>query len=214
MKFGKRYSNITVFMAMLHGVIIGIAAIAVVGIIFVGAEGNRTVDKIENEIPASGPAEDKENDTSANKTTGSLALYAKQHGAFTTSVSAATFIAEDPSLSTAAIIQSDGQYFVWSAVGLSEVEIEGILEEGTYKKEFSINPTSCDMVHTTNLWEVLEADDIAKIKQLASKNDDEKAKELARHIDTITAFTNDLKVIRLHLLSKYANTNDCVKISF
>lgn len=59
MKFGKRYSNITVFMAMLHGVIIGIAAIAVVGIIFVGAEGNRTVDKIENEIPASGPAEDK-----------------------------------------------------------------------------------------------------------------------------------------------------------
>lgn len=201
-------------MAMLHGVIIGIAAIAVVGIIFVGAEGNRTVDKIENEIPASGPAEDKENDTSANKTTGSLALYAKQHGAFTTSVSAATFIAEDPSLSTAAIIQSDGQYFVWSAVGLSEVEIEGILEEGTYKKEFSINPTSCDMVHTTNLWEVLEADDIAKIKQLASKNDDEKAKELARHIDTITAFTNDLKVIRLHLLSKYANTNDCVKISF
>lgn len=129
-------------------------------------------------------------------------------------MSAATFIAEDPSLSTAAIIQSDGQYFVWSAVGLSEVEIEGILEEGTYKKEFSINPTSCDMVHTTNLWEVLEADDIAKIKQLASKNDDEKAKELARHIDTITAFTNDLKVIRLHLLSKYANTNDCVKISF
>lgn len=201
-------------MAMLHGVIIGIAAIAVVGIIFVGAEGKRTVDKIENEIPASGPAEDKENGTPADLKGESLSLYAKQHGAFTTSASAATFIAADTSLSTAAIIHSNGQYFVWSAVGLSEAEIEGILEADTYKKEFSVSPASCDLIHTTNLWEVLEADDIAKIKQLTSTNDDEKAKELAQHIDTITAFTNDLKVIRLHLLSKYANTSDCVKISF
>lgn len=214
MKFGKRYSNITVFMAMLHGVIIGIAAIAVVGIIFVGAEGNRTVDQIENEIPASGPDENQEKETPTTGTAESLPLFAKQHGAFTTSASAATFIAADPSLSTAAIIQSDGQYFVWSAVGLAEAEIEGILEDDTYKKEFSISPASCEIINPAQLWEVLQADDIAKIKQMATTNDEEKTKELARHIDTITAFTNDLKVIRLHLLSKFANTNDCVKISF
>lgn len=214
MKFGKRYSNLTVFMAMLHGVIIGIAAIAVVGIIFVGAEGNRAVDKIENEIPASGSVDGKKDDTAGDNSQDSLKLFAKQHGAFTTSASAATFIAADPSLATAAIIQSGEQYFVWSAVGVSEAEIEKTLEADTYKKEFSISPASCEVIRTTQLWEILEAEDVAKIKQIIAATDDEKSKELSRHIDTITAFTSDLKVIRLHLLSKYASSNDCVKISF
>ena len=42
MKFGKRYSNITVFMAMLQGVVIGIAAIAVIGFVLASAEGKES----------------------------------------------------------------------------------------------------------------------------------------------------------------------------
>ena len=36
MKFGKRYSKGTVFMAMLHGVVIGVAAVAVIGLLLMG----------------------------------------------------------------------------------------------------------------------------------------------------------------------------------
>ena len=39
MKFGKRYSKVTVFMAMIHGVIIGIAAVALIGLLLMGMKG-------------------------------------------------------------------------------------------------------------------------------------------------------------------------------
>ena len=45
MKFGKRYSKVTVFMAMLHGVIIGVAAVALIGIILIGTNGKNAVEK-------------------------------------------------------------------------------------------------------------------------------------------------------------------------
>ncbi len=40
MNFKKKYSKVTVAMAMLHGVLIGIAAVAIVGFIIVGTNGN------------------------------------------------------------------------------------------------------------------------------------------------------------------------------
>lgn len=213
MKFGKRYSNITVFMAMLHGVLIGVAAIVIVGIFLVGAEGKDTIKGIENEIPTSGPI-DKNEGAVGKESPGALTLYAKQHGAFTTSAAAATFIAEDPSLSTAAIMQVDGQFFVWSAVGLAETEIEEILEADTYKKQFSAEPIACEVVQTDQLWTILKLNDLEKMKKFVSENKDKKQNPLAKQMDTITAFTDDLKVIRLHLLSNYVNVHDCVKISF
>ena len=39
MKFGKRYSKVTVFMAMLHGVLIGVAAVALIGLLLAGTKG-------------------------------------------------------------------------------------------------------------------------------------------------------------------------------
>lgn len=202
----------TVLMAMLHGVIIGVAAIVVVGLFLANAEGKRPIEQIEEEIPASGPV-GKEADK-GEEGPGGLTLYAKQHGAFTTSDAAATFIKENPSLSTAAVMQVDSQYFVWSAVGQTEAEIEAILEEGTYKKAFSVAPIACEAIQSEQLWEVLKINDIAKIKNSLSGKDDEKGRALAKKIDTITAFTNDLTVIRLHLLSNYASESGCVKIAF
>ncbi len=57
MKFGKRYSKGTVFMAMLHGVLIGVAAVVVIGLLLVvGAEGKDDGKTSGKELPASGPA--------------------------------------------------------------------------------------------------------------------------------------------------------------
>lgn len=213
MKFGKRYSKVTVFMAMLHGVIIGVAAVAVIGFILVGTGGKNTVDKVVEEIPASGPASTEAGGTKANGAE-PLKLFAKQHGMFTTPAAAAKFMTEDPSLATAAIIQSGEQYFVWSAVGLTEAEISEGDEEGTFSKKFVADASMCEVVNAKKLQSVFAATELAKIKSSDSEKGDEKTEDLERNIASITAFTDDLRVIRLHLLSHYSYTKDCVKISF
>lgn len=214
MKFGKKYSNFTVLMAMLHGVVIGVVALVIVGVFLMGAEGKRPIDKIENEIPASGPEQNEENEAGDEVASDAVTFYAKQHGAFTTSEAAATFIEENPSLSTAAVMQVKDQYFVWSAVGRTEAEIEAILEEGTYKKAFSASSASCETVKTDQLWQILNLNEPSKIKNSIAENEGEKEQVLTKKIDAITAFTNDMKVIRLHLISSFSNETGCVKISF
>lgn len=214
MKFGKRYSNVTVFMAVIHGIVLGVLAIIIVGLFLLGAEGRGAISKIEKEVPVSGQESGKEQGAEEQKGLGKLTLYAKQHGAFTTSAAAATFIAENPSLSTAAIVPAADQYFVWSAVGRTEAEIESILVADTYKKTFSAEPIACEVVQVEQLWQVFNLDEVAKIKNSVLQNDDEKAQALVKQIDAITAFTDDLKVIRLHLLANYAQADGCVKISF
>lgn len=198
-------------MAMAHGVIIGVVAIIVVGMIFVGAEGKRPVNEIEKEIPTTGPQQEQRNQEEKNE---QLTLYAKQHGAFTNSASAATFIAEDSSLSTAAIIQVDAQFFVWSAVEKTEAGIEAKLDDKSFKKEFTIARNSCHPQLAESLWEIFKEDDMAKIKISNAENDDEKMEEFNKKMETITAFTKDLSVIRLHVLANYVNEEDCVKITF
>jgi gas vesicle protein len=214
MKFGKRYSKVTVFMAMLHGVLIGVAAVAVIGLLLVGTKGkdNNTTDK---EVPASGPAPVENSAQPAEKP---LQLYAKQHGAFSSAESATSFIAEDPSLSKAAVIQSNNKYLVWTAVGLTEEEIIPNESEGTFRKAFTADTLACGAIGAGKLRQVLTETDMAKIKNLdegkGKGKEDAKTKEFYKNITTITAFTKDLQIMRLHLISDYSNTGKCVKISF
>lgn len=213
MKFGKRYSNITVFMAMLHGIIIGVAAIAIVGFILVGANG-KGKESNGKEVPASGPASAEKETPQPTSEIEPIQLYAKQHGVFSSSASAATFIAADPSLSTAAIIQADNQYFVWSAVGLSESEIISSEDEGSFKKAFNANTSSCQVVDAQKMRDVLIAQNLTEIQNSESDEKDAQAGDFSRNIASITAFTKDLQVIRLHLLSHYSYQKECIKISF
>ena len=201
-------------MAMVHGVIIGVAAIAIIGFIILGANGKKVGEKPTPEVPATGPPANEEGAGPQESQDGSLKLIARQHGAFSSSASAATFMEADPSLTTAAIIQVAEQYYVWSAVGLTEAEIMDSDSEDTFRKEFSVTSAACDVAGAEKLGDVLLIEDIAKIKSLESEKDNEKAAEFTRDVVAITSFTNDLRVIRLHLLSHYSTKKDCVKISF
>lgn len=213
MKFGKRYTRKTVFMAMINGVLIGIAAIALIGIIIYGANGNKALNSADKEVPATGPPPEAAV-TPSDVPVDALKLFAVQHGAFSSSASAATFIAADPFLSTAAIIKVGDQYFVWSAVGLTEAEIAASDSEETFEKQFNANPAACEVVGAKMLREVLATDDLAKIKSLETENDGDEVAEFNRHIVDITSFTSDLKVIRLHLLAHYSTTVGCIEITF
>ncbi|HJF32820.1 MAG TPA: hypothetical protein K8V56_13740 [Sporosarcina psychrophila] len=216
MKFGKRYSKVTVFMAMLHGVLIGVAAVAVIGLILVGTKGKDESATISGkELPAAGPAPVENSAQPAEKP---LQLFAKQHGAFSSSESAALFIAEDPALAKAAVIQANDTYFVWTAVGLTEGEIDSSESEGTYRKAIIVDTSACGAIGAGKLRHALTQTEIAKINYLDEDKkegkEDEKTKEFNKNITAITAFTKDLRIVRLHLLSHYSHTENCVKITF
>ncbi len=61
-KFGRNFKKGTYVMAIIQGIIIGIAAVAVVGFIIVGANGKLGNEPKKTEIPTAGPAasEDEE----------------------------------------------------------------------------------------------------------------------------------------------------------
>ncbi|KAA0965353.1 hypothetical protein FQ087_03325 [Sporosarcina sp. ANT_H38] len=215
MKFGKRYSKITVFMAMLHGVLIGVAAVAVIGLILGGTTGKDEGNISGKELPASGPAPVE---NSAKPDEEPLALFAKQHGAFSSSESATLFIAEDPTLSKAAVIKVDDKFLVWTAVGLLESEIDASSTEGTYRKAFMADTLSCGAIGAGKLREVLSQTEMSKINYLEENQKeakvDEKSKAFYKNVAAITTFTKDIRIVRLLLLSHYSHTESCVKVAF
>ena len=216
MKFGKRYSKATVFTAMLHGVAIGVAAVVFIGVVLFMTEGKGEPSASVQEVPTTGPPPIE---TSA-ETVGEkpLPLFAKQHGAFTTAEAAALFIAEDPSLAKAAVIHAGDNYFVWSAVGLTVDEIETSEYEGTYRKTFSVNTSACGAIGAGKLREVLAETEIGQIKNLGvpqnGVEESEGMQEFYKNMSVTTAFTKDMRIIRLHLLDYYSSTNNCVKFAF
>ncbi|WP_252502831.1 hypothetical protein [Sporosarcina sp. Marseille-Q4943] len=222
MKFRKKYSKVTVAMAMLHGVLIGIAAVALVGFIIVGTNGIGKEKAVEQEVvttnpptsgettPASGPAISAED--------APLKLYAKQHGVFSSVQSAKDFMAQDVSLAKADILEIGGQFYVWSAVGIQEDEIEVREYEMTFRKPFFADVSSCSAVGAGKLRSALSEKELSKIKVLTTvaegEDDDEKIADFRKNLVAVTAFTSDLRIVRLKLLSHYTHNNGCVKINF
>lgn len=217
MKFGKRYSKVTVLMAMLHGVVIGIAAVAVIGVVLFMTKGKDEPSASGEELPTVGPAAVETPETAPTPPGKTLSLFAKQHGAFSTAEAAAQFIAEDPSLTKAEVIHAGDNYFVWSAVGLTEAEIETSDYEGTYRKAFSVNTSACGAIGAGKLGEVLTETEIGQIKNLAAQqneaNAEDEMKEFYKNLTAITTFTTDMRIIRLKLLSHYSSKNNCVKFA-
>lgn len=209
--------------AMIHGVIIGIAAVAIVGFIIVGTSGKSKQQAVDKDsvtqpaknsgetTPTSGPGTEPHAEPP-------LKLFAKQHGVFSTAASAALFISEDPALSKAAVIEAGGQFYVWSSVGLDGNEFEVSEAEGTFRKPFNADTSSCSAAGAGKLRKALSETALSEIKTLTvagtDGSEDEKLAEFRKYILAVTAFTSDLPVIRLHLLSHYTHKDGCVKIGF
>ncbi len=215
MNFKKKYSKGTVAMAMLHGVLIGVAAVVVIGLLLTSTKARIADPKPLKEIPTSGVVGEENPSPTGQQ---SLNFFAKQHGAFSSSEAASTFINEDPALAKSAVIKVNDTFFVWTAVGLSAEEIEVSDYEGTYLKSFKVDASTCTAGGPGKLHEILAEKEISKIKMLATGKtedaDDKKTIQFRKNLTAITAFTEDMRIIRLHLLSHYSHTDECMKISF
>ncbi|KXH87318.1 hypothetical protein [Sporosarcina sp. HYO08] len=215
MKFGKQYSNMSVFMAILHGVLIGIGAVAVIGLLLMNTNGKDSAGANGDKVATSGP-EGKDEQPVADSE--AISLVAKQHGVFSSKEAATSFMNENPALAKAALVEVDGQFYVWSMVGAAGSTIPVSAEEGTFRKPFTANPAACEAVGASKLREVMTATELAQIKSLAKAEEgvepDEKTKAFNSHIAAMTTFTDDVGIVKLHLLSHYSHTDPCVKISF
>ena len=216
MKFGKRYSKVTVFMAMLQGVVIGVAAVALIAVILMGTNwknGDKEPVGKDDELPITGPAP-VDTVTTVPITHQPLQFFARQHGVFTTPSSAATFIAQEPTLVSAAIVKAEGQYYVWTSIGKTELEIMDSEIGGTFRKKIVADTSACSAIGAGKLQSVLQATERDKINLLEVEKEADLAAEFNRNLAAITTYSNDMRIIRLHLLSYYSTTKECVKISF
>ncbi|WP_438311180.1 hypothetical protein [Sporosarcina sp. FA9] len=218
MKFGKRYSNKTVIMAMLHGVLIGVAAVSLIALILITTSDktpkeNVKEKELETEVPTTGPAP-VETEVPTLPSVGSMQLFARQHGVFTTHISATAFISEEPSLASTAIIKADGQYYVWSAVGLSEAELMNAEIVDTFRKKLIVDTSACVAIGAGKIPDILGETDATKIKISDADKTDIVSGEFNRNVDAVIKYTSDMRLIRLQLLSHYSLNKECVKISF
>ncbi|WP_432355776.1 hypothetical protein [Sporosarcina sp. A2] len=223
MNFKKKYTKMTIMLALGQGVLLGIAAVAIVGFILLKTEKPESAASNQVEVPASGPAKEQaggKDDASKEDTAAAgtpITMYAKQHGVFSSKESATTFIA-DETLPKATPIHANGQFYVWSALGLSEADADPAGAEGVFRKQVRVSPLACDSGEGELLRSVMSATKISEIQDLVAsrKQTAEAGKKDAftSNITAITAFTEDLTVIKMHVLAHYAETGKCVKLDF
>lgn len=221
MNFKKKYSKMTVLAAMIHGVIIGIAAVAIVGFIIVGTSGKGKEQVVQKEVVTKPENEEDEKKPVSGEAVPSgdpMKMFAKQHGVFSSATAAKEFIAADTTLAKAAVIEADGQFFVWSAVALAEDELIVSEAEGTFRKPFFAETSACSAAGAGKLRKALSETELSQIKILTTSGEGESEEEgladFRKKLVAVTAFTSDLQVIRLLLLSDYTHKDGCAKISF
>lgn len=215
-QFKKRHSNITVIAAVIHGIIIGVAAVAIVGFLFIGTSPKEEKAIEKNEVPTSGPVE--EQTPAPPSEVQSSTMFALQHGVFSSAETAADFINADSIYQKAAVVQVGGQYFVWSGVGLTEDELSPEQFTEAFRKRFTLKELTCTASPAHELWTVLHEKDVAKIKTFtASIKDEESSTEvekLKRKIVAMTTYSESLPIIRAQLIADFIQQGDCLKIDF
>lgn len=214
-------------MAMLHGVLMGIAGVLIFG--FLLNVSNRLEvksDEPDKEIAVNGPVSEKdpvqtdETGPDDGKTVAdspnqpSVQLFALQHGVFTSDASAKEFISADPALQKAAVVPAAGQYFIWSEIGVTEEEVKKNVKPGeTFVKSFRLSGVSCTK-GDVRVPEFLKETELQKLNFDDSVNSEELPAQWRENIAAVTAFSKEMKVVRAQLLAHYTLKNDCFKIEF
>ena len=102
MKFGKRYSKVTVLMAMLHGVLIGVAAVAIIGLLLLEQRERITTLRTKNCLHL-----DRRQLKICKANGKTVAVVCETAWCIHFNGICSSFIAEDPSFSKAAVIQDE-----------------------------------------------------------------------------------------------------------
>lgn len=138
--------------------------------------------------------------------------YAQQHGVYSTEEGATAFVAGHPFLNKSAIVKVDEQFFIWSKVSNKKAELVPTVPASFYKT-FTLS-SSCPQPGLNELPSILKNEkwlNISFVQDEATKNLPNGWELL---IPEVAKLSNDVDVVRLHVLNQYLGENTCLKISF
>lgn len=184
--------------AALLGVASGLVGVAlfVVVLNFVGKEEVK-----EEVLPVQQEVIEEEN----------ASFYASQHGLFSSKEGAQQFIAENPLLNKAAIIEVNQQFFVWSALATNKQPES--LTPSAFFKQLSV-VAGCTKPTLQKLPEILMDEKYLKNYFEQTPKEGEVPADWGKILTAVSSLSNDINVMRLHLLVHYYGENDCLKIEF
>ncbi|MED3660977.1 hypothetical protein NST62_08005 [Ureibacillus sp. FSL K6-8385] len=210
MKFPHIIGRKEMIRAALSGSITGLVGVLVFMIILNSMNSTYTEEKQQNElIPVSSQQteEKKENEYSEQ-------FYAKQHGVFSTFEKASEFVYGHSSLNTSAVVEIDGNFYVWSGVATSKDDIVLTEDPPSFVKPFTLSAEGCKKPALKNLPSLLKNDDSLKLNFEGGKKMGDLPPDWESITFALSSISNDLSVVRMHLLAHYFTENDCLKIKF
>ncbi|MEC1178352.1 hypothetical protein P9B03_07660 [Metasolibacillus meyeri] len=138
-------------------------------------------------------------------------FYASQHGLFSSKEGAEQFIAVNPLLNKAAIIEIDNQFFVWSALATNKQT--AALMPSAFFKQLSI-VAGCTEATIQRLPEILMDEKYLKNYFDQAPKEGEVPADWGEILTAVSSLSDDINVMRLHLFTHYYGANDCLKIEF
>ncbi|MCP1145438.1 hypothetical protein [Lysinibacillus endophyticus] len=139
-------------------------------------------------------------------------FFANQHGVFSSHKSALDFIAGYASLNTSAIVEIDGNFYVWSSV--TPVKEELVISDNptSFAKSFTFSGSACSNPALQSLPTHLQSNNPSKFYFEDTKEPDSIPSDWDSITSALSSISGDLSVVRLHLITHYFNENDCMKI--
>ncbi len=195
---------------MIQAAILGSAAGLVGVILFIFMLNSMNTDDTNSDemIPVQSSANSDGNDPSKQQ------FFANQHGVFSTFDGATEFVAGYSSLTTSAIVEVDGNFYVWSSVSPTKEGVTITVNPTSFAKSFYYTGASCSESSLKSLPELLKSDDRSKFYFEDGKIPDDLPEDWKSVTQALSTFSDDLDVVRLHILSHYFSKNDCMKITF
>lgn len=198
---------------LMHATIIGSVA-GLAGVIFfiillnsMNSSTEQASNGEEEKVPVQASEETKDDNLSVE-------FFANQFGVFKSQEAATEFMSQHASLNTSAIVEVDGNYYVWSSI--TPVKEELILSENptSFAKTFQFSGAACTEPTLQNLPTYLKSNDPSKFYFEEGKVPDNIPQDWQSITSALSSFSQDLGNARLHLIAHYFSKNDCMKIEF
>ena len=201
-----------VILAGVQGLIIGVVGVLLFGLILNLANDKKVKSE---EVKVTTPTDEKEKVEATSEVEGkSLPFQAKQYGMFTSKDSAMAFIGSQPSLAKASIFQVGNEFFVWSDLYVTTIPTQEVDVLPTFVKSLYVSTNSCDDPKVKKVIDLIQQENLSKkfFESIAKKED--YPDDLMDIVQAISAFSDSPSILRMHIFSHYASTNNCIKLNF
>ena len=201
-----------VILAGVQGLIVGVVGVLLFGLILNLANDKKAESE---EVEITTPTDEKEKVEATSEVEGkSLPFQAKQYGMFTSKDSAMAFIGSQPSLAKASIFQVGSEFFVWSDLYVATIPTQEADVLPTFIKSLYVSTNSCDDPKVKKVIDLIQQENLSKkfFESIAKKED--YPDDLMDIVQAISAFSDSPSILRMHIFSHYASTNNCIKLNF